>query len=252
MMNATTIMMARELANGLRDGSITAEAVDTELSVGPLADPSGPACYPETVIRFRRGEDVVAEVGCWVLGEYMRGPNRRDNGEYIGPGWTFLNLDGDGACSGLPRPTVDGDTVTFSGDNTDPALTLTLSGDEDSDEADVETIRAAIESVYANIDVYAAEDEEVASTLEDQKQADEIDVEVGGETISVLLFAGNDAGRTVYTFAGSKEVWEDAEECVHAAVEHLATILDGATRKLRSLDLTGTVGRMERRAKSDD
>jgi hypothetical protein len=251
-MNATTMTTARDLANGLRDGSVAAEAADTELSVGPLADPGGPACYPETVVRFRRGEDVLAEVGCWVLGEYMRGPNRRDNGEYIGPGWTFLRLDGDGACSGLPRPTVDDDTVTFAGDNTAPALTLTLGGDEDSDEADVETIRGAIESAYAEIDVYAADDEEVASTLEDQKQADEIDVEVGGETISVLLFAGNNAGRPVYTFAGSREVWEDAEECARAAVEHLAEILDGATRKLRSLDLAGTVGRMERRAKSDD
>jgi hypothetical protein len=260
-MNATqTITTARELADGLRTGTIEAVAADTELTLGALADPGGPECYPETTIEFRRGEEVVAAVGCWVLGQYMRGPNRRDNGAWIGQGWVWQVDEGDGACSGRPRydhrQVKEGEAVTFAGDNTAPDLVLTLADDE-NDADDAETIQAAIDDAYDSITASPAADEDVAEALRNRKPVDEIEaaIEFGNDEtdrLSLALFAGIDAGRPVYTYAGSDEVWEDAEDCVAAAVAHLAEALEGAASAVRDDDRSDTIRRMERRTSQED
>ena len=158
-----------ELAAGIRDGDIVCYAVDIDLWVDALADRDGPDCYPDTTLEFSRDGDVVASVGCWVLGQYMRGPNRRDNGVYIGQGWQWQRDESDGQSTGRPRATKprNGDTtVTFDTLGSSlQALTLAFSPDAESDDilADIEVIQDAIDDAYADISVGGADDDDVTS-----------------------------------------------------------------------------------------
>lgn len=246
-MTTETTLTVINLAEQIRDGEVTVAARDTDLSVEALADPSGPDCYPDTVIEFRRGDEVIAEVGCWMLGMYMHGPNRRDNGQYIGDGWQWQTDDSDGATTGRPRYYIsrDGQSVTWQ-ESAGSLASLTLPCGSESDPTDddgdvvgrdaaIDTIQEAIDDAYAEISVSAADDEDVIAEMTRHNSDIDMDIEILGETIRVGLYSANDAGRKVYTFDGATTVYEDAEDCVSAARSHLReSIQDAVTEGIES------------------
>lgn len=242
-----TDLTVLSLAEMIRDGSVTVAAAETDLTVEALADTSGSDCYPATEIEFRRGDEVIASVGCWMLGCYLRGPNRRDTGEHIGDGWQWQTDDGDGQSSGKPYSSIsrDGAIVTWGSGTSMSPLTLPVCSESDAldDDGDaigrddaIETIDAAINDAYDEISVSAADDDDVYAAMIAQSPDRDLDVEIGDETISVVLYAANDAGRKVYTHDGADEVWEDADDCVTSARKHLASLLTTAAEALAGGD----------------
>jgi hypothetical protein len=220
-------MTVLSLAEMIRSGEVTVSAADTDLSVEALADPSGPDCYPSTTIEFTRDGIIIASVGCWMLGVYMHGPNRRDNGQYIGDGWQWQTDDGDGATTGIPCRYIsrDGMSVTWSADGM-ADLTLPTGCDDDDHEQTgltdaLEIIDDAIRDAYDDIGLSPAADDDVYAAMISDRSDRDIEVEIGDETVTVGLYAAIDAGRTVYTHDGAESVWEDADDCVAAARRHL-------------------------------
>jgi len=225
-----------DLAARIHAGEIEVTPADTDLSVEALADPSGPDCYPDTTIDFRAGDHVVVSVGCWILGCYHRGPNRRDNGAWIGHGWVWQEDESDGATTGRPRPRhrIENGTVTYrESAGSLAALALDVPCDEDGDHTPealeaIETIQDAIDAAYAEISVSPADDDAVAIALQ-LRRPDET-LEACGESID--LYAGLDAGRVVYTHDDAETVWEDATKCAESAGEVLRTRLEAAIEGL--------------------
>lgn len=223
MSNSTVMLTVAEFANLVRSGEITMRAVDTDLQVPPLAELHNEECYPDTTIEVKRGDEVIASVWCWRLGWYERGPNRCDTGEYIGNGWRWLTDDSDGQSTGRPRESHRRDgTISWGADNS----SLVIPYDEDVSETDVDTISQALSDAYDEISVRPAYDDDVYTAMVATRADESIDIEVNDDTISVDLFANHDAGRTVYTFDGAEEIWEDADDCVKAALKYLSKQID--------------------------
>jgi hypothetical protein len=212
------MMAAGELLAAHAAGTLTASADRTELAVPPLADDGGPQCYPKTTITVTWPGDSVV-LGCWVFGHYMQGPNRRDNGAYIGHGWAWQADEGDSANSGSPQVEVDGTTVLLhSGDNAGESWGIAEAASEEEADELADVLRSLIEGAYGTISVAPADDAAVAERLQ-RGGADE-------EILGLGLFAGRDAGRPVFTFEGSDEVWEDAGEAIDALCDHLESRIE--------------------------
>lgn len=135
--------IARSILAAGTAGTITATVVKEE-SIPPLADCSGPDAYPRVTLRVAAGDWTGAVEG-WKVGWWEYGPNRRDNGSYIGPGWSFLIDSNDGVCSGRPTVTSDdaaGVVALDPGENLGglvPVPTDSLSADERDAVADALT-----------------------------------------------------------------------------------------------------------------
>jgi hypothetical protein len=262
-MSTTSALTLAELAQGIRDGLIEVAAADADLTVPALADRRMPDCYPDTTIDFCRAGTVIATVGCWRLGQWMHGPNRQDNGEYIGEGWSWQEDESDGATCGRPRTsgiqtgikTGTEDRVTWdTAGAPGPRLTLAIGrdmcpeGDQDySDEvdADIATVQDAIDGAYGEISVSPADDGEVYEAMIAAGRRCEVEgkLEIAagiGEPISlaVSLYGERDAGRSVYTYAGAEAVWEDRDDMIEAA--------KAALRKhLNEAEITVDLGELE-------
>lgn len=223
-------LTVESLAEGLRpDGDLRIEAEDNSLLVPALAGGDGVDCYPATVLQVKRGDEVVASVSCWKYGRWMKGPNRSDNGEWIGAGWSWQVDDSDGATTGRPRYYVEhiSHTVTIqTSDGSGLAITLEFNPQRDRCDLvdDLETIQRAIDFAYGEIEVNHATDEELYEALADSGESESLEVETGIGDLAVELYAGVDAGRPVYTYEGavpSLEVFDDPLECVKAAWEFI-------------------------------
>ncbi len=244
-LDATLTVMS--LAALLDSGDCECNAAETELTVDALADPRGSDCYPDTTLEFSVGGEVIASVGCWMLGCYHQGPNRRDNGQYIGDGWSFLTDEGDGQTSGKPYSSLSRDerevVWALNGTGLDSLILPVCTIDQEDEIADggdpltmtltraIEIIDEAIADAYDTISVSCASDEDVAEAMQANRSDRDVEIEINGETITLGLYAGNDAGRPVYTHDGADIVWDDADDCVRAARKYLRMqlqeIIDG-------------------------
>jgi len=233
-------MTLRELAEGLASGELRIAPEHTTLTVPALASGDGAACYPSTRLYIMRGDLEIAEVSCWVYGHYMKGPNRSDNGEYIGAGWVWQVDESDGATTGRPRCRADDlrrTVVIETSDGAGTSLVVDIDDDLQDDHPEagrlIDDVQDAVDAAYRKIKCSPADDDDVLEALQDRRQVAEISVELPtGDDATVGLYAGWDAGRTVYTHQGAmpgcSQAFEDAAECVADAENWLRGILRAA------------------------
>jgi len=218
--------------NAARDGLLTVEANSYSLTVPPLADPAGPDCYPGYTLTLSwplpDGGRESVEVPGWKVGVYMKGPNRRDNGAWIGHGWRWIVDDGDGAFCGTPTVRAEGQTVRLLsnvGAYADAVLfDLGPDGEDGADEL-AELLAEAIREDVECIDVDAAPDEDVYAALCKRRPAHSVDA--GGRTID--LYAGDDAGRPVFCYsddAGQTVYEDDAQGCLNDAAVMVRELME--------------------------
>ena len=248
-MKTETLTVAK-LAEMIQSGEAVVIAADADLKIEPLADASGVDVYPETEIEFKVGEEVIASVGAWKLGIYMKGPNRHDTGEYIGNGWSFLVMEDDGQTSGRPYESRRDDKIEWK-NSTMTGNALVLPYDDDVSESDIETIQDAINEAYDEIDVSPADDDDVYEEMVNQRSDRDLYIEILDERIEVGLYAAKDAGRTVYTYAGAEEVWEDAEDMIRAAKKYIESKVNEGLEKLDEYDTDGLASLLEAALEDD-
>lgn len=224
--------VARSILAAAAAGTITA-AVVREESIPPLADPAGPDAYPRVTLRVTAG-DWTGEVEGWKVGWWECGPNRRDNGSYIGPGWSFLLDTADGTCSGRPTVTSDdaaGVIALDPGENLGglvPVPTDGLTIDERDTVADALT--GAIEAAYDAWEPAVASEEEVYAAM--TRRPPVLSVDAGSETVH--LYAAGDDGRPAYAYSGddSGTIYDDPDEALEAAAVYVRECLEAETERI--------------------
>lgn len=213
--------------------TITTEAATVE----PLCSTGGPDNYPVYDITLTlRGVEYKTQA--WGVIWREMGPNRSDNGQYIGQGWQTIVDYRDGQDNGrasadvgdagsvIIHPCHNGASVqSITLDAAEVARILDLETTEDDEEMERranELAEAIQDALYdAPIDVEDASDEDIYDALVDSGDEDSLDP-------AERCVGGNHLGQPLYAWAGdeSQTVYESAKECIAACVKHLAETME--------------------------
>lgn len=191
------------------------EVDNDSLQVPALADPSGPDCYPSTNITIYDGEQEVLVVEVWKMGYYAKGPNHPKNGSWIGHGWQWLQDDDDGTCCGRPTVKVadNGMILVASGDNVGHDDLIPLDGFDGDAQEIADRLQKILDEAYDSIEVNPASDDDIIDMLGNPDYDLELE-DIG----SVGIYVAMDAGRIIYAYEQSHEVFESADDCVDDAL----------------------------------
>lgn len=251
----TATITAHQLFDLVRAYGLEAEVTDND-DVPPLADRRGSDCYPTCTITLAAGDWQVEVIG-WKVCWWEKGPNRRDSGEWIGEGWSFLTDTSDGAYSGRPkvRCTYDEDDEPkhieiVPGAHVGETYQLHCQGlSHDEAEELAIAIGQALDDAYDDWEPEDAEGSEVYLKLT-KRGPHHSDAQLNADVTSVHLFASNHAGRPVYAIDedSNSELFTDAGEAVERAREILVANLHAEIERVEDEDLHDYVEMLERAA----
>jgi hypothetical protein len=222
-----------------------------EESIPPLADASGPECYPTCDIEVTYRGATYPTVG-WVVAGWCRDTNHRGN-PLDRPGrWEWCECDSDSQFSGRPYAEVadDGERVTLHpGANVGQTATIPVHPDDDPEDVAAAVIEA-IRECYDGWSPEAADDDEIREALLNQRTSygsprncDEVSWEGADESVSVsaTIYHGTHAGRPVWAIKGDPDDEDEIDEPVYL---DRADLLRAVQQLLR--------GRLERAAAAID
>lgn len=239
-------MTAQQFLAAIEDGTLTAEAQDTELTLTALAEASGCDVYPDTEIDIKIDDVIVATIGVWKMAVYMEGPNRRDTGEYIGNGWSLIVGDSDGQTHGSVTVRVDeGQVNVITGEGMSGDFSIDCDSEEDA-ELIAEVLGDLINEAYASIDIVDASDEDIVTALRDLEPLRDLCVDCGDDSISVDIHGGFHAGRPYWAVGEEDDVlYDSADSATDGAVLALKSRLEKADESINDIDLARVVESIE-------
>jgi hypothetical protein len=276
---ATTISIpaAMELAAALRDGSAGVTAEETALDVLNSAVMPNRPVRAQTSLLIRLG-DWSLDLPVWSVAGWYDGSSSVEAGAKWQGGWQYS--DSDGQFCGRPRvevtsvPVLRAKPTVFkllSGGERGVDWVIGISGGQnvsevtllegtyaahEAAEADAATIRQALDNAYDSISVPEPSDEDLVTWLSGE-EGTYVTIDENGDILSpnrldglgITIRGAKLMGRHVYSIEASTDDPWDTEDIVYvgaraaaeAARELLATMLDDAAERVRSVPIEAII-----------